>query len=204
MSTNPTESPRLLCRVVRWWAALTDADTATATGHRAACPACRAYFESHATLETRLRHDARVHPSAAPVGLEQRIAAAVHRAHSPARVRRRQPRVWWAAGLTTAAAAAALVLVMHRSPRPHSATAEAEPAEIAAVFKAVTEFPTQLEQLLPRPGTRTGMADPLDHEFDNVKADARSALAFLAANFLPPHREPTSSPQERAPSIRDS
>ncbi len=204
MNTTPTESPRLLCRAVRWWAALTDSGTATATGHRANCPACRAYFDSLAALETRLRHDAHALTSTAPAGLEPRIAAAVRRAQSPAPVRHRQPLVWWAAGVTTATAAAALALVMNRSPSPAPTGAEAEPAEIAAVFKALTEFPSQLDQLLPRPGTRMGGADPLDHELGNVKADARSALAFLAANFLPIRHEPTSLPQEPPSPIRDS
>lgn len=204
MNTTPTEPPRLLCRFVRGWAALTTPDSAAALGHRAKCPACRAYFESHAAFETRLRQDARAQPPAVPDGLEQRIADAVRRSQAAARTPPRRAFPLWAVGLTTTAALVAVVVTLNRSPRPEKTSAEVDPAEIAAVFKAVTALPAQLDRLLPAPGSRTAADDPLRHELDNVKADARSALDFLAANFLPTHPEPTSSLQDRSSAPQDS
>jgi hypothetical protein len=93
---------------------------------------------------------------------------------------------------------------VNRESRPSQTTAEAEPAEVAAMFKAVTAMPQQLGSLFASPVSRAAEQDPLSHELDNVKVDARSALSFLAANFLPSHREPASLPQDRNPAARDS
>ncbi|MBK8476025.1 MAG: hypothetical protein IPL39_06835 [Opitutaceae bacterium] len=209
MNTPSPESPRLVCRVVRWWTVLTEASAsgpdAEPAGHRARCPACRAYFASHAAVETRLRHDAPAQKGAVPTGLEQRIAGAVRRAQVPAPRPQRRAIPLWAAGLGTAAVALALVVVLHRDAPPAAATAAVEPTEIAAVFTAITALPQRINKAFSKPDARPIEADPLSRELDNVKADARSALHFLAESFLPAApAEPTSSLQDRQPALLGS
>lgn len=208
MNTSANESPRLICRVVRWWATLTESSAPAprsepTAGHRAHCPACRAYFQSTAALETQLRQAARTQISAAPTGLEQRIVDAVRLAQVPARAPQRRAVPLWAAGLTTAAAAVALVVVLNRESPRASTSAEIAPVEIDALFTAVTTFPQQLNKVFVPADSQLVERDPLSQELDNVKADARSALSFLAENFLPAARPaPTSSLRDRQPAVQ--
>jgi hypothetical protein len=206
MNTPSPESPRFVCRVVRWWVALTEFSVpTTASGHRANCPACRAYFQSTAALEAQLRHDSRAQMAAVPAGLEHRIADAVRRAQVPARTPQRRSGPIWATGLVTVAAAVALVVVLNRGSRPSRATTEVGPAEIAAVFTAVTALPQHFNDVFVPASSRPANADPLRRELDNVKADARSALSFLAENFLPAARpDPTSTIHDRQPALQGS
>lgn len=208
MNTPSPESPRLVCRVVRCWAALT-ASPAPApgreptSGHRAHCPSCRAYFQTTAAFETHLRQTARTRMPAAPAGLEHRIADAVRRAQVPARAPQRRAAPRWAAGLATAAAVLALVVAVNREAPRAPITTEVEPAEISAIFTAVTTLPSHLNRVFAPASARQTVPDPLSRELDNVKADARSALSFLAENFLPAARpDPTSTLHDRQPAVQ--
>lgn len=143
--------------------------------------------------------------SAVPAGLEQRITDAVRRAQVPARAPQRRALPLWVAGLGTAAAALALFIVLHRNSPRAPASAKVEPAEIAAVFTAVTALPQRLSAAFAPSPTPSAEVDPLRRELDNVKADARSALNFLAENFLPAERpDPTSSLHDRGHSVQGS
>lgn len=195
MNTVPPESPRFVCRVVRWWAAFNESSASpTLSGHRANCPACRAHFQSQAALEARLRHEARNPNSVVPCGLEHRIAEALRRTQLPDRTPPRRSFPIWAAGFTTAVATVAVVVLPNWGPGHTPTMAEVAPADIAAVYSAVSALPQQLDRVFAAPETRVAADDPLDRELDNVKADARSALNFLAENFLPvERRDPTSS-----------
>jgi len=151
------------------------------------------------SLETRLRADAHAARVAPPEGLEQRISAAVWREKDNARresePRRRPFRLFSPAlaGLVTSACAVALVVVWHNRP--------VEPvvsdADIRYLVDTVQTLPGRIAAAeLPVAGTRV-VAEPLTREIESVRANARSALNFLAANFLPSQaleRDDTSSP----------
>lgn len=210
MNTSQHKHPRFVCRFVRWWFALTESgarsvEAAPVSGHRADCPDCRAHFRSQATIEAQLRRDAPTARPATPAGLELRIAEAVRHAHAAVPRARRRPRSavsHWAGGLGAATAAAILLVLLNRGSTPSTGSAKVDPAEITAVFNAVATLPNRLGSLLPPAPHDNAAPDPLDHELDNVKADARSALRFLAENFLPAaHRDPTSPVQARQPTI---
>lgn len=143
--------------------------------------------------------------SAVPSGLEHRIAAGVRRAQVPRRAPQRRTVPLWAAGLATAAAALALVVALNRESPQVPTTAQVEPAEITALFTAVTTLPSRLNKVFAPADARPAVPDPLSQELDNVKADARSALSFLAENFLPVARpDPTSTLHDRQPALQGS
>lgn len=210
MNTSPNVPPRFLCRIIRWWAALTEPSassvgTKAARGHRARCPDCRAYFQSQAAIETRLRSEAQTATPNTPTGLEHRIAEAVRHAHAPNRTRPRSKAIFplWAGGLGAATAAAILLVLFNRNAHSSTGPAQADSAEIIAVFNTVTMLPHRLNKLFTPPSPDIATADPLNSELDKVKADARSALGFFAENFLPAGRSnPTSSVLDRQPATR--
>ena len=206
MNSTSTESPRFFCRVVRWWSALTERSAPTAgrgpfSGHRADCQACREYFASTAALENGLRRAATVGMPAVPSGIEQRIVDAVRRARVPAREPARRALPLWSIGLATAAATVALVLVLGRSRPSPEVISEGASADITAVVAAIQSLPQHYRETLAPSAARLAAADPLGREFDSVRTDARSALSFLAANFLPSER-PSGSllPSPQSPS----
>jgi len=140
-------------------------------------------------LESRLRADARAARVAPPDGLEQRIRAAVWREIDagrqapPREVRRRSFRLFTPAlaGLLTSACAIALVMLWHDRTRE----AAHQQADIRYLVSAVETLPARLASAeLPAEKVLVVSA-PLAREIASVRADARSALDFLAANFLP-------------------
>ncbi len=138
-------------------------------------------------LEDALRRDAkRITPAEAPAGLERRICEAIGRAEPPAPARR--PLLLWASGLAAAGAAAALLLAhWPAAPGPASAAERADAAELA---QAVQAMPAQVwSQVQPRMEAALAQ-DPLQQEKAALASDARSALGFLAYNFLPEQNAP--------------
>ena len=177
--------PRLVCRIVRRWCAVFSEHR---PGHLATCTSCRTYFAATAALELELRREAARSKAAGPASnrvLEQRILRAIRR---PSPGRARAPlRSWVLGGLGFAAAVAiALMLPLDRGPEPPDDRAGASPSEDAAVIVSTvkslsTEF---VGTVIPSAG-RLVTANPLQDEFGSVYSDVRSALDFLALNFLP-------------------
>jgi hypothetical protein len=191
MKTNSSTHARLICRVARWWCAVTESE-AMSSGHVASCAECRAYFALGAELEAELRHEATAARAEAPVGLEHGIMAAVAEDErmAPAPTTAMAPRfsVATLAFAGTAAAAFAIIFGVARwsQERERGATEKLETArELAGLATAAEQFSDEwLNTKLPAAGT-AALDNPLRQELDSLNADAHSALDFLALNFLP-------------------
>lgn len=144
--------------------------------------------DTHESLEARLRSDARAMRATPPEGMEQRISAAVWREREAGQLipmptaRRRTFRLLppALAGLVTSACAVALVVTWHIRTE-----AQRTREDISFLVETVQALPARIASTdLPVTGT-INVAAPLTREIESVRADARSALDFLAANFLP-------------------
>lgn len=141
------------------------------------------------SLESRLRADARAARVAPPEGLEQRVSAAVWRQVDATRTapqrepRRRSFRLLppALAGLVTSACAVALVVLWHE----RADTARVSEADIRYLVDKVQTLPARLASADLTATPTLAVAAPLEREIESVRADARSALDFLAANFVP-------------------
>ncbi|HEY1107929.1 MAG TPA: hypothetical protein VGE76_04830 [Opitutaceae bacterium] len=157
--------------------------------HAATCPQCQAYFAARSGLETGLRRTAPAARGAAPDDLERSIMAAVHRSRAPEPAPRRA--LPWGAIGTYGAAAAVIALgavYFQRSGQP--ASREIAAADAQAIMQSVTAFSTDFsERVLPTAGALV-TDNPLQAEATAVYDSARSALDFLALNFLPGATEP--------------
>jgi hypothetical protein len=124
-----------------------------------------------------------------PEGLEQRISAAVWREvdaarHAPQRETRRRPFRLFSpamAGLLTSACAVALAVLWHQRPRDPGVS----DADIRYLVDAVQALPGRLASAELPAATTIPLSGPLAREVQSIRADARSALDFLAANFVP-------------------
>ncbi|MDP3069747.1 MAG: hypothetical protein Q8N18_05630 [Opitutaceae bacterium] len=178
MKTAPASPTRLICRIVRPW------NTVTGGGarHLETCAGCQAYFAAIGALERTLRRDASAWSAAttpAPsTGFEQRLLNAVRPPVQPKRSRLAHFG-WMAATALTAAIAVALF-------RPAAAPAgRATAADAVLVAEAVGRASRGfVEHVIPSTGALVA-DNPLQREFGAIYADARSALGFLAMNFLP-------------------
>lgn len=219
MKTTPSSlpafssPPRLVCRAVRQWCALRDA---AGSRHAATCADCQAYFASVRNIDAELRREARS-PDAAlsPSGaLADRIIRAV-RVETTPRPRERSffgGGLWLGLGGVAAAAAVAALLALrvpdggqpvaptmaiHGTEAPTPATgssAAVAASDLRMVVDAVDSLSTTLsDSVIPRAGELMAN-NPLQHELDSVYADARSALDFLALNFLPRSASATPPP----------
>ena len=189
MNASVSNRPRALCRLVQGWVSVFgDGTTVPPRGfgarHVAACECCRQFFAGSAVLESTLRREAVLENEAAPSELERRIIEAVHRTARPQPVRRRAPLA--VLSLAGAAAGVALAFLIFQKSGV-SVTGPVRPADrdvasgnqltAATVGKAWSE-------LRPAAGAILN-GEPLQREADAVYSDARSAIGFLALNFLP-------------------
>ena len=185
-STIGPARSRLVCRVVRQWAALSDARHSR---HVTACADCREYFAAIQNLETGLRDHAAlistrpsaddfaqqiVHAVRAEVSQRQPVASASHR-----RVR----------GFSALAAAAGVAFVLTLSfrtpPAGHTVTPPSTGEEAQVIVSAVQSLSRGLvETVIPSAGELVA-TNPLQEELSLVYSDVRSALDFVALNFLP-------------------
>lgn len=180
MSSPKSNRVPLVCRWTRFRAALSDNPTFTARGHCTTCADCGNFFAASDQLETSLRRQA-VMTTPVPATLERRILNVVQ--PSP-REERRHPRQFaWALGGLTAAAVAA-VSVMRIQPVPPAQTPEPA-ASIDDVLIVAQELPKQWFATLQPNAVKLLETNPLQQEIASVSSDARSALSFLALNFLP-------------------
>lgn len=183
MKTSDSTPPRLACRVVQGGRALLG--DGFGARHVAACECCRQFFDAGDELEFDLKRAATRRRAPVPAGLERRIAEAVQRS---ARAQPAPRRRSLAAGISFAVAAACValvVLVSQKSPTPKLGT------QIAASGSASTAgiapesmFDRWWSGLQPSAGAVLD-GQPLQTEAAAVYSDARSALGFLALNFMP-------------------
>lgn len=177
----------LTCRFFRSWRTLREAHDPVrpswVSRHLETCPACRADDAAHARLCEALRAEAAGGRAAAPPFLAGRIVHTLA-ARPPAT----SPRFGWlAVGLTGTTALAAVVLALALrfwpSPNPPATPSltNSGPKPLAPTLLAETALPAA-ERLLELSGT---LDLPLQNELDAVMSDARSAVQFLASNFLP-------------------
>lgn len=205
--------PRVVCRLVRQWCAIADPANSK---HVATCADCRDYFQAVNALEAGLRREAHV-PSrdviAPSAGLEREILRAVRA--STAKVRSAPVRAWrgWKPVLLGGAAAAVLAIgatfvVLNRPAMevamtgPQSTTAistsnTVAAADAAMLVDAVDTLSNKLTgSVIPSAGAMVAN-NPLQQELGLVYADARSALDFLALNFLPRATAASAPPTRR-------
>jgi hypothetical protein len=181
---NPTGLPpaRLVCRVVRSARTLL-ADVGS--GHVSTCADCRAFFRATDELELGLRRDAaaiRQSDATPSEGFERSILRAVRESTVPPPAGRSWTTAW-ATGAVAVAAIAGAVYLQQR-PLPVDSIA-ASPADAAALVDAVENFSSRFtETVIPSAGALVA-DNPLQRELGSVYSDARSALNFLALNFLP-------------------
>lgn len=183
----------LQCRIVRGWSALRETPSSR---HLQRCPACREYFARARTLETALQRESRAETFPVPFGLESQILRCVTAAAAPAR-RQRHTRAFarwerrdWMIGVSVGLAGA-LALAVWLSPgvRP---SVEAEATPLAFTAQELAPLVDSAARLSDRwwngivPTTGQALQEnPLQQEAASVYVAARSALDFLALNFLP-------------------
>jgi hypothetical protein len=170
--------PRFACRVTRGWISVFGNDTsALRSAHVAGCPECQAFFAAGDELELALRREAAAERALPPGSLENEILRAVRASVRPARRSFMLPVL--SLGGVAAAFAAAIVML------PSSTTPQASPEELTAAESIAGAVPTNLLAELRPQAQAILNQDPLQNEVDAVVSNARSAVSFLAKNFLP-------------------
>jgi hypothetical protein len=183
--TTPLSRPRLVCRAVRLWATLADGG---ATSHAAACADCRSYFRACAALDGALRASASRESAPPPTGLENRILRAVAESRIQ-RPRRRFPLPLAVGAAASAAVLLAAAMFLRTAPEPD------HPGEEIAVLLQTADSLAERWWNSVVPGTATLVHEnALQQELTSVVAGARSALDFLALNFLPVAPAPSPQP----------
>ena len=189
MSTTPSSRPRLVCRVVRLWSAVRGAPQPGPAGrghtrHSETCADCRQFFHAADDMESALRRDAVKFSPMPPEGLERRIMQAIERSTRTARPAR-SPLALILAG--SAVAAVALIAFFVKYPVfPGRGITVSNPTTQVNDALVVAKSISTLWQNSVVPSAQTLVVDnPLQHELDSVYSDTRSALNFLALNFLP-------------------
>lgn len=190
-SSRRSASVRLSCRLVRMFSA-----SGQSSRHAEACADCQRYFQASAQLDAVLRRDAIRFAPAAPSGLEHGIMQAIHAAMPPSemarpRARQNSSRAGWWAGISVALAAVIALAVGLVQPPASQATHPNSPAGVAVTENANAAAPSdestvqRLWNTFVPPAEKIATAEPLQDELDAVYSDTRSAIDFLAANFLP-------------------
>lgn len=174
------ETPRFTCRATRSWLAVFSGDEPVNNRHVAGCEDCQAFFSAGDELEQLLRHDAAAQRVAPSPMLEQKILHAVHRSTAPARRSYATPLFT----LVGAAAAIAVAFVALRPAPPPPVTLADGQQALADLKKLV---PTDLfTEIRPQ---AEAIQEPLQNELDAIQDNARTAVRFLAKNFLTDHAQ---------------
>lgn len=192
---NPNASscdrPRLACRVARVWSSLADRKLADRklAGHIASCSSCREYFSACAVLETELRSEAVRRAATAPASTElaRQVLSGLAAPTRNAAPSRRRPALPLGLGAAIAAAAIVAISLIPETAPPAGANPAIAltPSEVQAIVNSAA---TLTDRWLNIVGPRAGTAiqnNALQQEMASVYADARSAIDFLAMNFLP-------------------
>jgi len=191
---NPISSqPRFICRLVRFWSPLTGG---ASSRHTAACADCQRYFAVCDSLESSLRHGASQQREGTPHGLEQRIIRAVNLSKPPPSTSLLRPGLL---ALTGIAAAVALAVIQFTKP-PYPAHAYVPAVDVlgpaAGTVAADTTPGIEWDKALPAASAFL-QQDPLKDEAKSVYHDAKSAVNFLAQNFLPTSAQPVTGSNEQ-------
>jgi hypothetical protein len=185
---NSTGKTRFICRVVRFQTALFGRPS-KATGHAANCPECQSYFHANSTLVTNLRRAAVQENQRTPDDLAAKIALAV-RQSTPGQKRSRRPVALSLFAGATAALAMAVFVVRENLPiRPtahkNQSALEISSSDVADIVSDVDQLRIRFMNSVEPTATKLAAQNPLAQELKSVQADARSALGFLAINFIP-------------------
>ena len=173
-------SPRWSCQLVRTWSALTDRPPlggGFGSSHIANCADCQRHFSAADSLDAALRHEASAQRRQPSAWLEQRIMQEIGQSTPPPR---REGSWTGFAAFAGVAAAVALVSVVYFRATP----SDSKP-KIATMHTHMPTSPLTALAELSTPVASALKRDPLQAEADSVYADARSAVRFLAVNFLP-------------------
>lgn len=170
------------CRLVRIFGCGTGA-------HVARCPDCQQYFNAVDNLDAALRRDAHAQREPAPRGLEARILRELEQNAVPA-----STRAWFGFPTLAFGAAATCVLAVFWFNWMQNPTQLAPTSNVAvnpAGAESISQLAPSVESLVSEGSLQT--------EVDSMYADARSAVRFLAANFLPAPDQTPSSVASPAP-----
>ena len=152
--------------------------------HIETCADCRQFFHAGDELESALRRDAARYAPVPPEGIDRRIMQAVERSTRTARPAH-SPLALILAGSAVAAVALIVFFVKYPIFPERDGTATNRTAQVNDALVVAKSIST-LWQTSVVPSARTLVADnPLQHELDSVYSDTRTALNFLALNFLP-------------------
>jgi hypothetical protein len=160
--------------------------------HIATCASCRSCLQASLTLEKTLRQEAvqRREELGTSETLQREILRAVRvAAPKPDYSRGRSAgRAWAVGGLGAVAAIVALMAGLRHEPIAEQRGSVSEPAttaEVAVIIETVDSLSNEfVESVLPTAGGLVAN-NPLQRELTSVYSDMRSALDFLALNFLP-------------------
>jgi hypothetical protein len=185
---NSTGKTRFICRVVRFQTALS-VGASKPTGHAANCPECRAYFRADSALVTSLRGAAVQETQRIPDDLAAKIALAVRQSAPSPRRSRRPVALSLFAGATAALVMAIFVVrenlpIQPTAPKNQAAT-EISSRDMAGLVSDVDQLRIRFMDSVEPAATKLATQNPLAQELKSVQADARSALGFLALNFIP-------------------
>ena len=196
---NPSYSthPRFTCRLMRVGAALFGRGDGRALppivrSHVAGCGDCQSYFAALESLDRRLIRSAQRPTPPVPVGLEERLFAAVEatlRSPNGKRVTRRS--YGWAAAAAAAVGVALLVAVLRapssseRDISSGEVTAMNAQQDAAAALAALESMGERLRGALAPAAATLAQPNPLREELAAVQADTHSAWRVLATSFLP-------------------
>lgn len=177
---------RLVCRLVR----LRDAMTGSHAGHVAHCADCQAYYRTADSLSDQLRATAPRPSQPVPDELAAHIALAVRQSVPAARPPRRTRVLETFSVLVGAAAVFAFSFYLVRQNaltrgQVNEITDTAKPADLTALVAGVDSLRTRLLDSVEPAAENFAEQNPLSREIASVQADARTALGFLALNFLP-------------------
>ena len=185
---SSTAKIRFVCRVVRLKIALTS-DAGKTTGHVANCPACQAYFHADDALVKALRSDRVRTSQPAPDDLATKITRAVRQSAAKPRRSHRFAMLTAYAGAVAVMTVTFLVVRQNFPIQPtmtkNPAGSEIRPADVADLVANVDKLRVRLLNSVEPTATKLSRQNPLTQELHSVQADARSALGFLALNFLP-------------------
>jgi hypothetical protein len=196
MNSLSSSQPRFRCQVVRAGRALFDH---AGDRHVASCPDCQAYERAAGGLEAELRREGNALRRLSPAPsaeLSRRIQRAIREEGIAAESHLgRGGRAVWLAGSFAAAAALALAFYVQRPTSPGRSGASEDAAAVVAV---VEQLSVKLRDTVIPAGAEIVADNPLQRELDAVYSDARSAIDFLAMNFLPPVTTASAAPARRS------
>lgn len=190
-TSNPSSSPRFVCRLVRWKFPEPESDNSWASRHVAGCADCTAHFTDHQAIDRALLASAPRDLESVPEGLEDRIWAAVKSDQVAHQSSPQSRPVWsrWQAGLALASfAVVAALLVWTQSSLQSDDTVVAHvDFDENDMQQLVTQIGDLSAQWLVATETEVAVETdgPLSRELSALEADASAALLFLQRSFMP-------------------